>query len=64
MSAFERILAGLRAVVLIEAEVRRLTEELRALDTRERETRERLIYLEGIIDGARRRADQRRLEKR
>jgi hypothetical protein len=53
MSAFDRIWNGLKAVMQIEGDVARLTAKVEQLDARERETRERLIYLEGVIAGAR-----------
>lgn len=53
MSSFDRIWNGLKAVMQIEADVARLTATVAQLDARERETRERLIYLEGLIAGAR-----------
>lgn len=56
MSYFDRIWNGLKAVIQLEADVARLTARLEQVDARERETRERLIYLEGIIAGARSRA--------
>lgn len=64
MSAFDRIWNGLKSVIQLEADVARLTARVEVLDTRERETRERLIYLEGVIAGARERAavKQARLE--
>lgn len=63
MSAFERILSGLKSIVVVEAELKRIGEELKSLDARERETRERLVYLEGVIAGARARAGRRQLPK-
>lgn len=64
MSAFDRIWNGLKSVIQLEGDVARLTARVEALDARERETRERLIYLEGVIAGARERAaaKQARLE--
>lgn len=56
MSYFDRIWDGLKAVMQIEGDVARLTARVEQLDARERETRERLIYLEGLIAGARARA--------
>ena len=56
MSAFDRIWSGLKSVIQLEADVARLTAKVEVLDARERETRERLIYLEGVIAGARERA--------
>ena len=56
MSPFDRIWNGLKSVIQLEGDVARLTTKVEALDARERETRERLIYLEGIIAGARERA--------
>ena len=53
MSYFDRIWNGLKAVMQIEGDVARLTARVEQLDARERETRERLIYLEGLIAGAR-----------
>jgi hypothetical protein len=65
MSAFDRIWNGLKAVMQIEGDVARLTAKVEQLDARERETRERLIYLEGLIAGARAQAsaNQPRLER-
>ncbi len=51
MSYFDRIWNGLKAVMQIEGDVARLTAKVEQLDARERETRERLIYLEGLIAG-------------
>ena len=56
MSTFDTIWSGLKSVIQLEGDVARLTARLEAVDARERETRERLIYLEGIIAGARTRA--------
>lgn len=53
MSSFDRIWNGLKAVMQIEGDVARLTAKVEQFDARERETRERLIYLEGLIAGAR-----------
>lgn len=47
MSYFDRIWNGLKAVLQIEGDVARLTARVEQLDARERETRERLVYLEG-----------------
>jgi len=67
MSYFDRIWSGLKAVMQIEGDVARLTAKVEQLDARERETRERLIYLEGLIAGARAQANtapaQLRLER-
>lgn len=67
MSYFDRIWSGLKAVMQIEGDVTRLTAKVEQLDARERETRERLIYLEGLIAGARAQANtapaQLRLER-
>ena len=49
MSPFDRIWKGLKSVIQLEGDVARLTAKVEALDVRERETRERLIYLEGVI---------------
>ena len=51
MSYFDRIWAGLKSVIQLESDVARLTAKVEQLDARERETRERLIYLEGVIAG-------------
>ena len=56
MSPFDRIWNGLKSIIQLEGDVARLTTKVEVLDARERETRERLIYLEGIIAGARERA--------
>ena len=53
MIALDRIWSAFRAVLALESDVRRLTERLAEVDERERETRERLVYLEGLIAGAR-----------
>jgi hypothetical protein len=53
VSTLDRIWSAFRAVLALEGDVRRLTERLAEVDARERETRERLIYLEGLIAGAR-----------
>ena len=57
MSYFDRIWSGLKSVIQLESDVARLTAKLEQVDARERETRERLIYLEGVIAGARTRAE-------
>jgi hypothetical protein len=63
MSYFDKIWSGLKSVIQLEADVARLTARLEQVDARERETRERLIFLEGVIAGARARAaDGRRIE--
>lgn len=59
MSYFDKIWSGLKSVIQLEADVARLTARLEQVDVRERETRERLIYLEGVIAGARQRAASR-----
>jgi hypothetical protein len=56
MSPFDRIWNGLKSVIQLEGDVARLTAKVEALDVRERETRERLIYLEGVIAVAHERA--------
>jgi hypothetical protein len=65
MTYFDRIWNGLKAVVQLEGDVARLTTQVAQLDARERETRERLVYLEGVIAGARAQAssNQPRLER-
>ena len=60
MSTFDRIWSGLRSIVQMEADLARLSVHIAQIDNRERETRERLIYLEGVIAGARTRAADRR----
>ncbi len=62
MSVVDRIWNGLKAVIQLETDVARLTARVEQLDARERETRERLIYLEGVIAGARSRAAPRQLD--
>lgn len=52
MTAFDRIWNGLKSVIQLEGDVARLTAQVEQIDARERETRERLIYLEGVIAGA------------
>ena len=43
---------GVRKGILIEHRVTELATKIAELDTRERDTRERLIRLEGVIAGA------------
>ena len=66
MSHFDRIWIGLKAVVQLEGGLSRLAARVEQLDVRESETRERLVYLEGLIAGARAQASagQPRLERR
>jgi hypothetical protein len=56
VSYFDKIWNGLKSVIQLEADVARLTARIEQIDARERETRERLVYLEGVIAGARARA--------
>lgn len=52
MSRLGDIFDGVRKAILIEHRVTELAVHLKELDTRERDTRERLIRLEGVIAGA------------
>ena len=63
MSTLVQVWSAFRAVLELESRVARLTEKLAEVDARERETRERLIYLEGVIAGASARAAQTRLPR-
>jgi hypothetical protein len=56
VSYFDKIWNGLKSVIQLEADVAWLTARIEQIDARERETRERLVYLEGVIAGARARA--------
>ena len=47
-----KLWTAFRAVLDLEGDVRRLTQKLADVDARERETRERLVYLEGVVAGA------------
>ena len=64
MSTFGDLIAGLRKAILIDDRVERLAREVRDLSDRERETRERLIYIEGILSTVGARTDRRRLPPR
>ena len=63
MSTLAQIWSAFRAVLELESQVARLTDKLAEVDARERETRERLIYLEGVIAGASVRAQSKRLPR-
>lgn len=67
MSTLGSVWSAFRAVLELESRVKHLTEQLADVDRRERDTRERLVYLEGVIAGAsvraRAAASQKRLPK-
>ena len=63
MSTLGQVWSAFRAVLELESRVARLTEKLAEVDARERETRERLIYLEGVIAAASARAQAKRLPR-
>jgi len=52
MSRVGDILDGIRKAILIEHRVTELATALKDVDQRERDTRDRVIRLEGIIAGA------------
>lgn len=53
MSRLGDVIAGLKQVLLIEHRIDELTKRVVAIDERETNTRERLIRIEGMIEGAR-----------
>lgn len=56
MSTLSSVWSAFRAVLDLESRVKRMSEQLAQVDERERETRERVVYLEGVIAGAAARA--------
>jgi len=52
MSRLGDLLDGIRKAILIEHRVTELATAMKELDARERDTRDRMIRLEGIIAGA------------
>lgn len=64
MSTFDKIFGTFKSLILVETEIQRLNEDFKLLDARERETRERVVYLEGVVAGARARATQGKLPSR
>ncbi len=61
MSRLGDIMDGVRKAVLIEHRVTELATTLRDVDRRERDTRDRVLRLEGIVAGAQAQAASRRL---
>ncbi len=59
MSVFTDAMSAIRQVMTLEYRVTELSAEVRALQAREADTRERLIRLEGIIEMAMREAPRR-----
>lgn len=51
MAAFERVLDGIKQVLLVTDEIRRLSENTKALGAEVREIDRRVARLEGIIVG-------------
>ena len=49
---------------MMRSDLQRLDEQVRALELRDRETRERLVFREGVVAGTRERAGSPRLPKR
>ena len=52
MTSLGDILNGIRKVMLMEHRLNEVQADLKDLDARERDTRDRLIRLEGILQGA------------
>lgn len=52
MSIFGDVMASVRKAVLIDHRLDELSSKVEALSRREAETRERLIYIEGVLAGA------------
>ncbi len=61
MSRLGDIMDGVRKAVLIEQRITELATTLRDVDRRERDTRDRVLRLEGIVAGAQAQAASRRL---
>ena len=52
MTSLGDILNGLRKVMLMEHRLNEMQADMKALDLRERDTRDRLLRIEGILQGA------------
>ena len=63
MSFFSDFADGVKALILLKDDVARLKEQVREVDANERETRDRLVVLEGVIAGAQGRAARSRLPR-
>lgn len=61
MSRLGDVIEGVKRAILIEHRVTELATTLKELDARERDTRDRLIRLEGIVAGAQAAKGARRL---
>ncbi len=64
MSFFGDFADGVKALILLKDDVAKLKGQVSTLDANERETRDRLAFLEGVIAGAQTRATTGRLPRR
>lgn len=64
MSFFGDFADGVKALILLKDDVVRLKDQVRDLDANQRETRDRLIFLEGVIAGAQAQSTKARLPRR
>jgi hypothetical protein len=51
MAAFERVLEGIKQVLLVTEEIKRLSENVKALGTEVRDIDRRVARLEGVVVG-------------
>ena len=63
MSFFSDFADGVKALILLKDDVSRPKEQVREVDANERETRDRVVFLEGVIAGAQGRAGRGRLPR-
>jgi len=63
MSVVGDIFDGLRKAIAVGDDVSRLTKDMSELNVRERELRERVAYIEGVIAGAQGRTARGRLPR-
>lgn len=52
MSSIGEVLAGVRKAILVDHRLAELAIKMDAIDLRERDTRDRVMRLEGILQGA------------
>lgn len=52
MSAFERVLEGVKQVLLVAEDIKRLSENVKALGTEVRDLDRRLARIEGMVEAA------------
>jgi hypothetical protein len=60
VAAFERVLEGVKQVLLVAEDIKRLSDNVKALGIEVRDLDRRLARLEGMVDAARAQAASRR----